>query len=115
MDTLFLIEVLQVITASSILFVWVVRYENIITEFKQYQLPIWLRDMVGIIKISLAIMLLIGVYDEKYKTLGSSGLILLMLAALLTHIKVKNPPYKALPSLTLLTFSSLILLSTYIF
>ena len=51
MDTLFLIEVLQVLTASSILFVWVVRYDNIITEFQQYQLPVWLRDMVGILKL----------------------------------------------------------------
>ena len=57
MDTLFLIEILQVITASSILFVWVVRYENIITEFQQYQLPVWLRDMVGILKLSFSIML----------------------------------------------------------
>ena len=114
MDSLFIVEVMQIITASSILFVWVVRYKNIITEFQQYNLPIWLRDMVGIIKISLAIMLLVGVYNEKFKILGSSGLILLMLAALLTHIKVKNPFYKALPSLTLLTFSTIILLSKYI-
>ena len=114
MDTLFLIEVLQVLTASSILFVWVVRYDNIITEFQQYQLPVWLRDMVGILKLSFSIMLLVGIYDEKFKYLGSSGLILLMLAALLTHVKVKNPFYKALPSLTLLTFSTIILLSQYI-
>ena len=111
MDTLFLIEVLQVLTASSILFVWVVRYENIITEFQQYQLPVWLRDMVGILKLSFSIMLLVGIYDEKFKYLGSSGLILLMLAALMTHIKVKNSFYKALPSLTLLVFSTIILLS----
>ena len=114
MDTLFLIEVLQVLTASSILFVWVVRYENIITEFQQYQLPVWLRDMVGILKLSFSIMLLAGIYDEKFKYLGSSGLIILMLAALLTHVKVKNPFYKALPSLTLLAFSTIILLSQYI-
>ena len=113
METLFLVEVLQIITASSILFVWVVRYENIITEFQQYELPVWLRDLVGILKLSFAIMLLAGIYDEKFKLLGSSGLILLMLAALFTHIKVKNPFFKALPSLTLLTFSTLILLISY--
>ena len=70
--------------------------------------------MVGILKLSFSIMLLAGIYDEKFKYLGSSGLILLMLAALLTHVKVKNPFYKALPSLTLLTFSTIILLSQYI-
>ncbi len=114
MDIIFLIEVLQIITASSILFVWVVRYDNIISEFQQYQLPVWLRDMVGILKLSFAIMLLVGIFNDNLKLLGSSGLIILMLAALLTHVKVKNPFYKALPSLTLLTFSTLILLSNYL-
>ena len=113
MEILFMVEILQIITATSILFVWVVRYENIITEFQQYQLPIWLRDMVGILKISFAIMLLVGIYNENLKLLGSSDLILLMLAALFTHIKIKNPLSKALPALTLLTFSTLILLSQY--
>ena len=114
MDMIFLIEVLQIITASSILFVWVVRYDNIISEFQQYQLPVWLRDMVGILKLSFAIMLLVGIFNDNLKLLGSSGLIILMLAALLTHVKVKNPFYKALPSLTLLTFSTIILLSNYL-
>ena len=114
MDIIFLIEVLQIITASSILFVWVVRYDNIISEFQQYQLPVWLRDMVGILKLSFAIMLLVGIFNDNLKLLGSSGLIILMLAALLTHVKVKNPFYKALPSLTLLAFSTLILLSNYL-
>ena len=113
MDILFIVEILQIITATSILFVWVVRYENIITEFQQYQLPEWIRDMVGILKISFAIMLLVGIYNEKFKLLGSCGLILLMLAALFTHIKIKNQFSKALPSLTLLTFSTSILLSHY--
>ena len=113
MDILFMVEILQIITATSILFVWTVRYENIITEFQQYQLPAWLRDMVGILKISFAIMLLVGIYNEKFKLVGSCGLILLMLAALFTHIKIKNPFSKALPALTLLTFSTLILLSHY--
>ena len=114
MNIIFLIEVLQIITASSILFVWVVRYDNIISEFQQYQLPVWLRDMVGILKLSFAIMLLVGIFNNNLKLLGSSGLIILMLAALLTHVRVKNPFYKALPSLTLLTFSTIILLSNYL-
>ena len=51
-----MVEILQIITATSILFVWVVRYENIITEFKQYQLPVWLRDMVGILMIQTQLL-----------------------------------------------------------
>ena len=44
---------LQALVAASIFFVWVVRYNNIIQEFKQYGLPHWLRDLVGVLKLSL--------------------------------------------------------------
>ena len=112
-DTLFIVAILQIITASSVLFVWVVRYENIIEEFEHYKLPTWLRDTVGIFKVSFGIMLLIGVFDERFKVIGAGGLSLLMIAALLTHLKVKNPIYKALPAVTLLSFSGIILFSNY--
>ena len=56
-------------------------------------------------------MLLIGIFDERFKIIGAGGLSLLMIAAFLTHLKVKNPIYKALPAITLLSFSVIILLS----
>ena len=112
LEPLFLVSILQIITASSVFFVWVVRYDNIIEEFVYYKLPTWLRDLVGILKVSFGIMLLMGVYDEKFKIIGAGGLSLLMIAALLTHVKVKNPIYKAIPAVTLLSFSVIIILSS---
>ena len=112
-DTLFLVAILQIVTATSILFVWVVRYKNIIQEFEQYNLPSWLRDVVGIFKLSFAIMLLISIFDERFKIIGAGGLSLLMIAAFLTHLNVKTPIYKTLPSITLLSFSVIILLSSF--
>jgi len=41
---------LQALVATSIFFVWVVRYGNVVEEFKHYGLPDWLRDLVGILK-----------------------------------------------------------------
>ncbi|MBC7714219.1 MAG: DoxX family protein [Rhizobacter sp.] len=98
-----LIEVLKIIVFSSILFVWVIRYTNIVEEFKSYGYPNWLRDVVGILKISFAIMLLNQ--SEQISKIGAGGIAALMLAALFTHFKVKNPYFKILPSLTLLVFS----------
>ena len=51
-------EILSILVFGSILFVWVVRYSNIKDEFKSFNLPKWLRDLVGILKLSFAIMLL---------------------------------------------------------
>ena len=48
---------LQTLVAASVFFVWVVRYENIVQEFKQYGLPGWLRDLVGILKMTFVLML----------------------------------------------------------
>jgi uncharacterized membrane protein YphA (DoxX/SURF4 family) len=112
-EPLFLVSILQIITASSVFFVWVVRYDNIIEEFVYYKLPTWLRDLVGILKVSFGIMLLMGIYDEKFKIIGAGGLSLLMIAALLTHVKVKNPIHKAVPAVILLSFSVIILFSSY--
>ena len=47
-----IIEALKIISGVAIFFVWVVRYDNIKKEFNEYQLPTWLRDLVGILKIS---------------------------------------------------------------
>ncbi|MEO8438642.1 MAG: DoxX family protein [Spartobacteria bacterium] len=99
---------LQVFVAASIFFVWGVRYPNIIEEFKQYGYPDWLRDIVGILKVSFAICLLVGIGRPRGAVLGGVGIAVLMLGALGTHLRMKNPPFKMLPSATLLVLSLVI-------
>ena len=41
MDSQTFILLLKIIIVASIFFVWVVRYNNIVTEFKEYQYPDW--------------------------------------------------------------------------
>lgn len=96
---------LQVFVAASIFFVWGVRYANIVEEFKQYRLPDWLRDFVGILKITFAILLLVGIQRPRAAVLGGLAIAALMFAAFVMHLRVKNPPFKMLPSLTLLVLS----------
>ena len=43
----------QIIIAISIVIVWVFRFDNIIKEFKEYELPDLIRNIVGATKISL--------------------------------------------------------------
>ena len=52
-----LIELIKIVSSVAIFFVWVVRYENIRKEFDEYNLPTWLRDLTGILKLSFACML----------------------------------------------------------
>ena len=104
---------LQTLVAASVFFVWVVRYENIVQEFKQYGLPGWLRDLVGILKMTFALMLLIGMQRGLFAVVGGIGIAILMGAAFVTHLRIKNPVFKMLPSLALLVLSLVIALINY--
>ena len=97
--------VLQALVAASIFFVWVIRYDNIIAEFKRYGLPDSLRDLVGILKLTLALLLLIGIERKALAVTGGLGIAVLMAAAFVTHLRVKNPPAKMAPCLSLLVLS----------
>jgi O-antigen/teichoic acid export membrane protein len=105
--------VLQALVAASVFFVWVVRYNNIIQEFKQYGLPDWLRDLVGILKLTFALLLLLGVQGASLAMIGGLGIAGLMGCAFAMHLRVKNPVFKMLPSLTLLVLSLIITVINY--
>lgn len=96
-------QILRILLSVSLFFVWVVRYDNIVKEFKNdYKLPDWLRDLVGIVKLSCAGMLLTN--DIQLQIVSLGAIALLMCAAVLTHIKIKNPIKKMIPAITLLGF-----------
>jgi hypothetical protein len=105
------IYAIKVFVAASIFFVWVVRYREIIEEFKLYKLPSWLRDLVGILKLSFASMLLSN--DIYLTILGALGITFLMAAAVYTHVRVKNPFHKMLPALSLIVLNCIIAFNTY--
>ena len=110
-STTALISALIALVAGSTFFVWVVRYQNIAEEFKEFGLPVWLRDLVGILKLSFVIMLFST--DLTVVILGSLGIAGLMLAAMITHLKIKNPFYKMLPSMSLMLISFIIIVFSF--
>lgn len=99
---------LQALVAAAVFFVWVVRYANIVEEFKQFGLPEWLRDLVGILKLTFALMLLIGIDRAPIAVVGGIGISILMAAAFVMHLRIGNPAFKMLPSLSLLVCSAAI-------
>jgi hypothetical protein len=103
------VELAKILVFSSVLFVWVVRYKNIVEEFKIYNYPEWLRDLVGIMKLTFVVMLMRA--DVFFVKFGAIGIMILMLAAIVTHLKVKNPFPKMLPAMVLFSLCSFILFS----
>lgn len=99
------LHTLQVFVAASIFFVWVVRYENIIREFHHYALPDWLRDLVGICKLTLALLLVLGIDRPALGVVGGAGMAFLMVCAFGVHLRVNTPWIKRVPCLALLAVS----------
>ena len=108
-DFNYLVEALKIVVTVAIFFVWVVRYDNIKKEFVQYGLPTWVRDLVGILKISFVALLQFP--DVEYTRMGSLGITILMLGAVLTHVRMKSDFRMYIPSVAMLGISLIILAS----
>lgn len=100
MENLLVIAIL--IVAVSIVIVWVFRFENIVKEFKDYGLSIFMRSAVGAAKIALATLLVAGIWYPSLIFVPALLMAFLMVSAQYFHFKVKNPLQKRLPSLFLL-------------
>ena len=82
-----LLEILCIFVFGSIIFVWVVRYNNIKDEFKTFNLPKWLRDLVGILKLSLPSCCQ---WQPGIRPPWRQGIAILMVAALITHLRLNG-------------------------
>ena len=106
MTTMETISILaQIIVATSIIIVWVFRFNNIVSEFKQYGLPDLVRSSVGASKVVLATILVLDLWYEVPVVSASLLMAFLMACAQGFHIQAKNPFLKFVPSALLLLLS----------
>ncbi len=99
----------QIIIALSIGYVWIFRFDNIVKEFKQYGLSDLTRTIIGATKISLATLLVAGIWYPSLVLVPAIMMAFLMACAQYFHFKVGNPWHKHAPSLFLLLLCLLII------
>jgi hypothetical protein len=109
-----LLTLSQIIVTVSVLYVWTFRFHNVLKEFKQFGLSDLTRNIVGATKISLATLLVAGIWYPSLVLIPSILMGLLMVGAQYFHFKISNPFIKHLPSLILLALSSFIVYFSYI-
>ncbi|ASU34334.1 DoxX family protein [Mucilaginibacter xinganensis] len=95
----------QVIVAVTVLYVWIVRYDNILKEFKQFEISDLLRNFVGATKTALSTLLIAGIWYPELVMIPALLMAVLMGCAQMAHIKVRNPWQKFVPSGILLLLS----------
>ena len=109
--------ILQAVVALGLLNVWLVRSgsatayrggnaRSLKEEFAAYGLPDFFFYLVGALKIGSAIALIAGIWNESFVLPAAAGVALLMLGALVMHVKVKDPPIKSLPAFLMLIMSA---------
>ena len=111
----------QVTIALGLLNVWLLRTgkpspwrgggaANMREEFAVYGLPSWASAVVGFLKISLALLLLAGIWFPALTRPAAAGAVVLMLGAIAMHVKVGDPPQRSLPAAVLLLLSLVVAL-----
>ena len=69
----------KIIIAISIFIVWVVRFDNIVDEFKHFGLSNIIRSLVGAAKISMSTVLIISIWFPDLALIPSFFIAFLML------------------------------------
>jgi len=117
----YLINTIKIIIAISILNVWLFRVkkatvwrgnntDNMKEEFKAYGLPEWLMYIVGTLKVLLSLGLIISIYFNQLEIPSAVGIALLMLIAIVMHIKIGDPIKKSLPAFIFFSLSLIVAL-----
>ena len=106
-------KILSVVVGLTVINVWLFRANrstsyrggdasSLLEEFQVYGLDDYFL-IIGIVKVSLAIMLLLSLYFKKLSFFASSGIAVMMLVAVYMHINVGDELIKSMPASVMLT------------
>ena len=115
-------KVLSVIVGLTVINVWLFRSgkstsyrggnaSNLMEEFEVYGLGDYFMT-IGIIKVSLAVLLLLSIYFNKLKLISSLGIAIMMLVAVYMHFSVGDELVKSMPASVMLVSCLIIAYST---
>ena len=106
-------KILSVVVGLTVINVWLFRSNrstsyrggdasSLLEEFQVYGLDDYFL-IIGIVKVSLAIMLLLSLYFKKLSFFASSRIAVMMLVAVYMHINVGDELIKSMPASVMLT------------
>ena len=105
-------NILSVVVGLTVINVWLFRSNrstsyrggdanSLLEEFEVYGLEDYFL-IIGIVKVSLAIMLLLSLYFKKLSFFASSGIGIMMLVAVYMHVNVGDELIKSMPASVML-------------
>ena len=117
----YVISIIKVVIALSIINVWLISFnkpsvwrggdaKTMKEEFEVYGLPVWLMYIVGGLKILFSLGLLASIYFTQLEVPSAYGIAILMLGAIIMHLKISDPIKKSFPAFTFLILSLIVAL-----
>ncbi|MDP5276583.1 DoxX family protein [Chengkuizengella axinellae] len=83
--------------------------KQMVDEFDRLELPQWFRVVTGLVEITAAIVILIGIWNGLFAALGALLIAFTMIGAILTHIKIKDPAQRVMMPVILLIMGIIVL------
>lgn len=121
MPEISILNALQLVVGLGLLNVWLVRARSATDyrggdsktlqgEFEAYGLPDLAFYVVGALKIGAGAVLLVGLWIDLPVRLAAGAVAVLMIGALVMHVKVSDPPMRSVPAALMLLMCAGILL-----
>jgi hypothetical protein len=115
----YVIIALKLIVAVSLLNVWLLQYnkptrwrggdaKTIFEEFAVYGLPKWFCYVIGFLKVTLSIGLILTIWFPIYEDYVALGLGALLLGSIVMHLKIGDPLLKSFPAFLFLVLCAAI-------
>lgn len=115
-------NILSLIVGFTVINVWLFRSNkstsyrggdalNLLEEFEVYGLGDYFY-IIGFIKVSLAILLILSIYLNKLKLISSLGIAIMMIVAIYMHFSVGDELIKSMPASVMLVSCLIIAYST---
>ena len=115
-------SIAQIVIALGIFNVWILRRDratpyrpqganSISEEFERYGLPAWAETVVGSTKLTLAVLLLVGLVFSQVTLPAAALMSALMAGAVIAHVRVRDPLVKAAPAFVMLMLSTFVVVT----
>jgi len=113
--------IIQIIIAVGIFNVWLLNFkasskyrggdsQNMPDEFKAYGFKSWFMKLIGFLKLSLAVLLVVGIWFPILIDISAFMMGCLMIGAIFVHIKINDPIIKSIPAFLMLTLCSILII-----
>mgnify|MGYP000654314535 FL=1 len=110
----------QLIIAIGIFNVWLINYSksskyrggnanNMSEEFKTYGFNSWFMKLVGFLNLSMAVLLIAGIWYSDLVDYAAFTIGTLMVGAIFAHAKINDPFIKSVPALIMLILCSILI------